>query len=76
MRICKIAECVTVKSDSEEFVMLLQQMVKLLQDIFRNGVKYYKGKGFGKEAKKERKISIRLYLREYFIELYKFFFVL
>jgi hypothetical protein len=35
--------------------MLLQQMVKVLQDIFRNGVKYYKGKRFGKEAKEKRK---------------------
>jgi hypothetical protein len=56
MRIFKIAECVTVKSDSEVFVMLLQQMVKVLQDIFRNGVKYYKEKGFGKEAKEKREI--------------------
>jgi hypothetical protein len=55
MRICKIAECVTVKSDSEVFVMLLQQMVKVLQDIFPNRVKYYKRKGFGKEAKEKRK---------------------
>jgi hypothetical protein len=50
MRICKIAECVTVKSDSELLVKLLQQMVKVLQGIFRNGVKYYTVKGFGKEA--------------------------
>jgi hypothetical protein len=29
-------------------------MVKILQDIFRDGVKYYKGRGFGKEAKEKR----------------------
>jgi hypothetical protein len=53
MRLFKLAECVTVKSVSEAFIMLLQQMVKVLQDILRNGVKYYKGKGFGKEAKEK-----------------------
>jgi hypothetical protein len=51
--------------------MLLQQMVKVLQDIFRNGVKYYKGKVLGKSKGKERKIAIRIYLREYFMEIYK-----
>jgi hypothetical protein len=41
------------------FVMILQQMVKLVQDVFRNGVIYYKGKGFGKEAKgREKKLGL------------------
>jgi hypothetical protein len=34
--------------------MLLQQMVKVLQDIFRNGVNYYKGKVLGKGTKEKR----------------------